>query len=98
MRVPLSWLREYCDPALDAHGVEERLTMTGTKVETVHHHGVAGLEHFLVGRVLEVAPHANADRLKVCKVDLGDASPSGSISLCSNREPSSCTLCSSWLA
>ena len=77
MRVPLSWLREYCDPALDAHGVEERLTMTGTKVETVHHHGVAGLEHFLVGRVLEVAPHANADRLKVCKVDLGDASPSG---------------------
>ena len=42
MRVPLTWLREYCDPDLDVHGVEERLTMTGTKVEAIHHHGVAG--------------------------------------------------------
>jgi phenylalanyl-tRNA synthetase beta chain len=71
MRAPLAWLREYCDPDLDTRGVEERLTMTGTKVEAVHHHGVAALEHFLVGRVLEVAPHENAERLKVCKVDLG---------------------------
>jgi phenylalanyl-tRNA synthetase beta chain len=71
MKVPLTWLREYCDPELDTHGVEERLTMTGTKVEAVHHYGVRALEHFLVGRVLEVAPHENADRLKVCKVDLG---------------------------
>jgi phenylalanyl-tRNA synthetase beta chain len=71
MRVPLTWLREYCDPELDTHGVEQRLTMTGTKVEAVHHHGVEAPEHFLVGRVLEVAPHENAERLKVCKVDLG---------------------------
>jgi phenylalanyl-tRNA synthetase beta chain len=72
MRVPLTWLREYCDPELDVGGVAERLTMTGTKVEAVHHYGVAALEHFLVGRVLEVEPHRDADRLKVCKVDLGD--------------------------
>jgi phenylalanyl-tRNA synthetase beta chain len=38
MRVPLDWLREFCDPGLDTPGVEERLTMTGTKVETVLHH------------------------------------------------------------
>lgn len=71
MRVPLTWLREYCDPNLDVDGVAERLTMTGTKVEAVHHHGVEALEHFLVGRVLEVEQHRDADRLKVCKVDLG---------------------------
>jgi phenylalanyl-tRNA synthetase beta chain len=71
MRVPLTWLREYCDPELDVDGAAERLTMTGTKVEAVHHHGVAALEHFLVGRVLEVEPHRDADRLKVCRVDLG---------------------------
>jgi phenylalanyl-tRNA synthetase beta chain len=71
MRVPLTWLREYCDPDLDAGGVAERLTMTGTKVEAIDHHGVGALEHFLVGRVLEVVPHGNAERLKVCKVDLG---------------------------
>jgi phenylalanyl-tRNA synthetase beta chain len=39
MKVPLSWLREYCSPGLDVHGVEERLTMTGTKVEAIHRHG-----------------------------------------------------------
>jgi phenylalanyl-tRNA synthetase beta chain len=77
MRVPLTWLREHCDPPLDAGGVAERLTMTGTKVEAVHHYGVDATEHFLVGRVLEVEPHANADRLKVCKVDLGAAAAGG---------------------
>jgi phenylalanyl-tRNA synthetase beta chain len=71
MRVPLSWLREYCDPPLDTDEVRERLTMTGTKVEAVHHHGVGAAECFVVGRVLDVAPHERADRLKVCKVDLG---------------------------
>ena len=75
MRVPLDWLREYCDPALDAKGIEERLTMTGTKVEAIHHHGVGAVEKFVVGRVLEVEQHPDADRLKVCKVDLGDAGP-----------------------
>ncbi len=54
MRVPLDWLREYCDPSLDARGIEERLTMTGTKVEAIHHHGVGAVENFVVGRVLEV--------------------------------------------
>jgi phenylalanyl-tRNA synthetase beta chain len=77
MRVPLTWLREYCDPGLDVHGVEERLTMTGTKVEAIHHHGVSAVERFVVGRVLEAGAHPNADRLQVCKVDLGDASADG---------------------
>jgi phenylalanyl-tRNA synthetase beta chain len=71
MRVPSDWLREYCDPPLGVSEVRERLTMSGTKVEAVHHHGVSALERFVVGRVLEVAQHENADRLKVCKVDLG---------------------------
>ena len=71
MRVPLDWLREYCDPDLDVKQIEERLTMTGTKVEAIHHHGVGAVEHFVVGRVLSVEPHPDADRLKICKVDLG---------------------------
>jgi hypothetical protein len=52
MLVPLDWLREYCDPGLDVHGIEERLTMTGTKVEAIRHHGVPSPERFVVGRVL----------------------------------------------
>jgi phenylalanyl-tRNA synthetase beta chain len=68
------WLREYCDPALDVRQIEERLTLTGTKVEAIHHHGVhGGGTGFVVGRVLDVQPHPDADRLRVCKVDIGGA-------------------------
>ena len=38
MRVPVEWLSEYADPGLPVAELEERLTMTGTKVEAVHHH------------------------------------------------------------
>ena len=71
MRVPLPWLREYCDPALDVQAIEQRLTMTGTKVEAIHHHGVPSAEGFVLGRVLSAEQHPNADRLRVCSVELG---------------------------
>ena len=38
--------------------------MTGTKVEAIHHHGVRALENFVVGRVLAVERHPDADRLQ----------------------------------
>jgi phenylalanyl-tRNA synthetase beta chain len=75
MRVPLPWLREYCDPDLDVRQIEERLTMTGTKVEAIHHQGVSSSDGFVVGRVLSAEQHPDADRLKVCTVDLGDEDP-----------------------
>jgi phenylalanyl-tRNA synthetase beta chain len=77
MRVPLTWLREYCDPDLDVRAIEQRLTMTGTKVEAIHHQGVADASGFVVGRVLDVQPHPDADRLRVCTVDLGGANGDG---------------------
>jgi phenylalanyl-tRNA synthetase beta chain len=77
MRVPLLWLREYCDPHLDVAAIEERLTMTGTKVEAVLHHGVRSPERFVIGRVVAVEAHPDADRLRVCEVDLGEARPDG---------------------
>jgi phenylalanyl-tRNA synthetase beta chain len=77
MRVPLNWLYEYCDPGLDTAAIEERLTMTGTKVETILHHGVPSVESFVVGRVLMAEPHPDADRLKVCTVDVGQDEPAG---------------------
>jgi hypothetical protein len=45
--------------------------MTGTKLEAVHHHGVGGLDAFVVGKVLEAERHPDADRLSVCRVDVG---------------------------
>jgi phenylalanyl-tRNA synthetase beta chain len=72
MRVPVEWLLQYCDPGLPVEVVEQRLTMTGTKVEAVHHHGVGVPERFVVGRVLDARRHPDADRLSVCLVDVGD--------------------------
>jgi phenylalanyl-tRNA synthetase beta chain len=77
MRVPLTWLREYCDPQLDVRALEQRLTLTGTKVEAIHHHGVVSVDGFVVGRVLDVQPHPDADRLQVCTVDLGSQAHEG---------------------
>ncbi len=72
MRVPIEWLSQYCRPELTTAQLEERLTMTGTKVEAVERHGVGALEQFVVGRVLETREHPDADRLTVCTVDVGN--------------------------
>jgi len=76
MRVPLEWLHEYCHPPLDAATLADRLAMTGTEVERVERHGVAALEHFVVGKVLERRKHPDADRLSVCMVEVGGSTPS----------------------
>jgi phenylalanyl-tRNA synthetase beta chain len=76
MRVPLEWLHEYCRPELKTAALAERLAMTGTEVERVEHYGVDGLDAFVVGRVLEAEQHPDADRLRVCVVDVGEAEPS----------------------
>ncbi len=72
MRVPYSWLREYCDPGVEPGQLAERLAMTGTEVERVGTVGPPSAEGFVVGKVLSAEPHPNADRLRVCTVDTGD--------------------------
>ena len=76
MRVPIEWLHAYVAPELDTHALAERLALTGTEVERVERHGVTALENFVIGRVVEAEPHPNADRLRVCVVDIGDGEPS----------------------
>ena len=72
MRVPRHWLEEYARPDLTTAELAERLDMTGTKVERVERFGVGDPAAFVVGRVLAADPHPDADRLSVCRVDLGD--------------------------
>jgi phenylalanyl-tRNA synthetase beta chain len=72
MKVPYSWLREYCDPGVEPGRLAERLAMTGTEVERVGTVGPPSADGFVVGKVLSAEPHPNADRLRVCTVDTGD--------------------------
>jgi phenylalanyl-tRNA synthetase beta chain len=68
-------LREYCSPELSTEQIADRLTMTGTKVEAIHRHGVGATEQFVVARVLKADKHPEADRLTVCTVDTGEGEP-----------------------
>ncbi|MBA3437423.1 MAG: phenylalanine--tRNA ligase subunit beta [Thermoleophilaceae bacterium] len=75
MRVPLTWLRSYCDPGLPAAELAERLDMTGTEVERIEHVGVGSAGYFIIAKVLSAEQHPDADRLSVCQVDDGSGRP-----------------------
>jgi phenylalanyl-tRNA synthetase beta chain len=76
MRVPYAWLREYCDPGLTAVEIAERLDLTGTELERIERVGVPSGDGFVVGKVLSAEQHPDADRLRVCTVEVGDGEPS----------------------
>ncbi|MBS1846520.1 MAG: phenylalanine--tRNA ligase subunit beta [Actinobacteria bacterium] len=72
MRVPYSWLREYCDPGLPIEELADRLVMTGTEVERIDVVGPPSPDNFVIGKVTEAVQHPDADRLRVCTVDVGE--------------------------
>ncbi len=70
MQFPESWLREFCNPPLTTAQLAETLTMAGLEVEELK--PVAPpFTHIVVGEIKEAVQHPNADRLRVCKVDVG---------------------------
>ena len=77
MRAPLSWLREYVTVDATAEEIAHRLSVSAAEVERIIDVGVPDLDgnlgRFLVGKVLAAEPHPNADRLRVCQVDVGEA-------------------------
>ena len=75
MRVPVTWLRSYCDPDLTAEKIAERLDLTGTELERIERVGVGDPVGFVVGKVLSAEKHPDADRLSVCAVDDGSGAP-----------------------
>jgi phenylalanyl-tRNA synthetase beta chain len=79
MRVPLSWLREYVPIEVPLDELAEKLSVATAEVEGIERIGVTdadgNLERFRVGRVLEAEKHPNADRLQLCRVDIGEGEP-----------------------
>ncbi len=72
MLVSETWLREWVSPKLKTEELADRLTMAGLEVGSID---VAGdlSDKLVVGRIEEISPHPDADRLRVCKVDVGRA-------------------------
>ena len=77
MRFSENWLREWVSPDVDTRALVEQLTRAGLEVDTVEDAAPHPLNLVVVGRVLEVAPHPDADKLRVCRVDVGGAEPLG---------------------
>ena len=72
MQFPESWLRQFCNPELTTEALAETLTMAGLEVEDVRP-AAPQFSGVVAGRVRGVQPHPNADKLRVCQVDVGQA-------------------------
>ncbi len=77
MKISYNWLRQFIKTDWKSAETAALLTDLGLEVEAVEpfQSVKGGLEGIVVGHVLSCAQHPNADRLKVCKVDLGDGVP-----------------------
>jgi phenylalanyl-tRNA synthetase beta chain len=87
MKVPISWLKEYVDIDLPIEELAHRLTIAGLEVEEIRYVGLpkpVGQQQYkitgfswepdkiVVGSILEVMPHPDADKLVLCKLDDGE--------------------------
>ena len=70
MQFPESWLRQFCNPPISTDALADKLTMAGLEVEDVHP-AAPVFSGVVVGLVRDVQLHPNADKLRVCQVDVG---------------------------
>lgn len=71
MKASVEWLKEYADIEVEAKELGDILTMTGSKVETIESRG-KDIKNVVVGKILEIEKHPDADKLIVTKVDVKD--------------------------
>jgi phenylalanyl-tRNA synthetase beta chain len=74
MRFSVAWLREWVDPPIDAPTLADQLSMAGLEVDAIEPAAPA-FSGVVVGEVLALEPHPNADKLRVCTVAVGQGEP-----------------------
>jgi phenylalanyl-tRNA synthetase beta chain len=72
--VPLGWLSEWIDLPVPPEELAERLTLIGLEIDEIERRG-PDLSDIQVGYVVESGRHPNADRLSLCRVQLGEGEP-----------------------
>ncbi len=71
MKFPISWLNDYVDiSGVSAEEFAHAMTMSGSKVEGVENAGEE-IEKVVVGKILKIEKHPDADKLVICSVDVG---------------------------
>ncbi|UPA28388.1 MAG: phenylalanine--tRNA ligase subunit beta [Verrucomicrobiota bacterium] len=72
MKVSLKWLQRFVDLRESPEEIAEVLAKIGLEVESIERKGCAPSNFVVVGQILDFEPHPNADRLNVCRLDVGD--------------------------
>ncbi|MCB2289622.1 phenylalanine--tRNA ligase subunit beta [Clostridium sp. CS001] len=70
MKIPVKWLEDYVDINISPKELGDKLTMTGSKVESVIISG-AEIENVVTGKIIKIEKHPDADALVVCQVNIG---------------------------
>jgi phenylalanyl-tRNA synthetase beta chain len=74
MRISEEWLRSWVNPSLSTEALADQLTMAGLEIEDIHRRAPP-FTGVVLGHILSAEQHPNADRLRVCSVDIGAAAP-----------------------
>jgi phenylalanyl-tRNA synthetase beta chain len=74
MKITTNWLKEHLDTKLNENQIIDKLTDIGLEVESVDSQS-SELDSFIVAKILKAEKHPDADRLKVCDVDIGSDNP-----------------------
>ena len=70
MRASIKWLKDYVDFTQTPEELADIMTMAGVPVENIEYLG-QGIEKIVTGKIVELKPHPNANKLQICKVDIG---------------------------
>lgn len=70
MKISESWLREWVNPDISTNELAEQLTMAGLEVDAIEP-AAPEFSHVVVAEVIKVRPHPDADKLRVCDVNVG---------------------------
>ena len=71
MKITTNWLKDHLDTKLNENQIIDKLTDIGLEVESVEAQS-SELDSFLIAKILKTEKHPDADRLKVCDVDIGE--------------------------
>ena len=74
MLVSINWLKDYADIQVPVDEFCDRMILSGSNIETVEPYGTK-FSKIMVGRILKIEQHPDADRLVVCTLDVGEEEP-----------------------
>ena len=74
MLVSVKWLKDYIDINVPVGELADKMILSGSNIETVESYGTE-FSKIVVGNILKIEQHYNADNLVVCSIDIGEDEP-----------------------